>query len=154
MKEELIETVSTQIRNCDKSIKKKSALVKTTLNQLQSLVNEQSINIDLLKENMKSKTPSKLSEILKNTPNDANSLYKTYKNLKYRNCIDKTFLENLDILDKPVLKAHKKNKINNSSLLEIGSLCGKIRNLNETRKITDQERQIMKQMLNQLEKEL
>jgi hypothetical protein len=147
--------ILTQIKVTNNRIQKSINTIIKKIEELPDEIKQSAILIDMLKEHLKSHTYKELSQSLNMTACEAKELHKLYNTLTKRNTVDKFFVESLGIIPKPTKKIHKKlPKRSNNSIVELASISGKIRSLNNTKNMSDDEREIIKQMVNQLNEEL
>lgn len=147
--EEFLKTTQTKIDNLSKKISKDVVT-------LQNLVNQQVLNYNIIKEQYGSKTYHVASVLMGETANDIKTKHQCYSNLRNRKVIDKTFCEHLGIIHKPMpnKKNIKRKSKPASTVMSVANMNSKLRQLNETDNLSDNERDIMRHLLTKMAEEL
>lgn len=147
------EELTSCIKNNNKTVKN---LVKniTTLNKkLLKEVEQQALLMELLKEETKTTFSRVLADTLNTPAQVALDHFKHYRQAASRKKIDKKFLENVGIIDRPTRKESTK-KEPTSSIMVVGNLVGNVRSMVERKALSSGDKAIAKAMIDKLIDEL
>jgi phage antirepressor YoqD-like protein len=154
-KEQRIAALSKTIRRHNAALRERTKNLRASLEKLKVEIGQQLLFFELLKDETRSELIGTLAKILKITPTEANEIWRVYKFLMNRNKVDKLFLENAGVIDRANRKTpHRNNAGKKSALMTVGTLCSDVRALAEKKNLSQQEKEIIKSMLQQLKEEL
>lgn len=133
------------------SLKKK---IKDNLKEIHDLTIESAILLSTYKNQTKSYFSRSIAKLFKcKTVGEANEAIRSYKLIAKKEKVDRIFLEELNVIEKPQRKNSQRKIDNKPDVLQIGELIGRLRHMNE-KGLSITSKSIAKEMLKQLEKEL
>lgn len=140
------------IKQTEQQIDKTVKRIKKDVKALQSLVISQSLSYDILKEQYRTKTYNIASVIMDQQPCVIKKRHNMYCKLRNRAVADKSFMEDLEIIQPPIRnKSSNKPTIkSNNNVLKVAEMTSKLRNS----KVSNGEKVIIREMLSKMIQEL